>query len=68
MGLLSGAAVVESVFNIPGVGQLVVNSVTRRDYEVIQIVVLLTALINVLVCLIIDILYGLFDPRVKVGR
>lgn len=68
MGLLSGAAVVESVFNIPGIGQLVVNSVTRRDYEVIQVVVLMIALINVVVYLIIDILYGLFDPRVKVGR
>jgi peptide/nickel transport system permease protein len=67
IGLLSGAAVVEAVFNIPGIGQLMVNSITRRDYEVIQIAVLLTALINVLVCLIIDILYGLFDPKVRVG-
>ena len=68
IGLLSGAAVVESVFNIPGIGQLVVNSVNRRDYEVIQIIVLFTTLINVLVCLVIDILYGFFDPRVRVGK
>jgi len=68
IGLLSGASVVEAIFNIPGIGLLVVNSVTRRDYEVIQIVVLLTALVNVLVMLLIDILYGLFDPRVRVGR
>lgn len=68
IGLLSGAAVVESVFNIPGIGQLVVNSVNRRDYEVIQIIVLLTTLINVLVCLAVDILYGLFDPRVRMGK
>lgn len=68
IGLLSGAAVVESIFNIPGIGQLVVNSVNRRDYEVIQIIVLFTTLINVLVCLVIDILYGFFDPRVRVGK
>lgn len=68
IGLLSGAAVVESVFNIPGIGQLVVNSVNRRDYEVIQIIVLLTTLINVLVCLAVDILYGLLDPRVRMGK
>lgn len=68
IGLLSGAAVIEAVFNIPGIGQLVVNSVNRRDYEVIQIVVLLTTLINILVCLLIDILYGIIDPRVKLGK
>jgi peptide/nickel transport system permease protein len=68
MTLLSGAAVVESVFNIPGIGKLIINSVARRDYEVIQAVVLVTALINILVCLGIDLLYGLADPRVRLGK
>lgn len=65
MGLLSGASIVETVFNIPGLGQLIINSVSRRDYEVIQAVVLLVSLINVLVCFLIDILYGVVDPRVR---
>lgn len=65
MALLAGAAVVESVFNIPGIGRLTVNSVARRDYEVIQAVVLMVSLINVVMCLAVDLLYGLVDPRVR---
>lgn len=64
ISLLSGAAVVENVFNIPGIGQLIVNSVSRRDYEVIQAVVLVIVLMNVLVNLAVDILYGLANPRI----
>lgn len=65
IALLSGAVVVESVFNIPGIGQLIVNSVLRRDYEVIQAIVLVIALINVLITLVMDLLYAFADPRVK---
>jgi peptide/nickel transport system permease protein len=65
MALLSGAAVIETVFNIPGVGQLVVNSVTRRDYEVIQAIILLIAVINIVICFFVDLLYGVIDPRVR---
>lgn len=65
IALLSGAMVVESVFNIPGIGQLIVNSVLRRDYEVIQAIVLVIALINVVVTLFMDLLYAIADPRVK---
>lgn len=65
MALLAGAAIVESVFNIPGIGRLTVNSVARRDYEVIQAVVLLVSFINVIMCLAVDLLYGLVDPRVR---
>lgn len=68
MALLSGASIVETVFNIPGLGQLIINSVSRRDYEVIQAVVLLVSLINVIVCFFIDILYGLVDPRVRLDH
>ncbi len=67
MVLLSGATVVETVFNIPGIGQLTVNSVLRRDYEVIQAVVLLVSVMNVLICLVLDLLYGLIDPRARAG-
>ncbi|MEY8353154.1 ABC transporter permease [Lachnospiraceae bacterium 54-53] len=67
IALLSGAAVVEKIFNIPGIGQLVVNSIGRRDYEVIQAIVLFIAIINILINLIIDLLYGLADPRIRLG-
>lgn len=64
---LAGAAVVESLFAIPGLGQLMVNSIGRRDYYVIQTIVLLIAVFNVLITMIIDIVYGLVDPRVRVS-
>ena len=64
---LSGAAVVESLFAVPVLGQLMVNSIGRRDYYVIQAIVLLIAVINVVINMIIDILYGFVDPRVRVS-
>lgn len=67
IGALSGAAVVESVFGIPGIGSLIVTSIGRRDYEVIQAIVLLVAVINVVINLITDLFYGLIDPRIRVN-
>ena len=67
IGALSGAAVVESLFGVPGVGQLIVNSIGRRDYQVIQGIVLLIAVINVAINLIVDLLYGLADPRIRLS-
>ncbi len=66
-GLIAGAAVVESTFNIPGMGQLLVTSVQKRDYPVIQGVVLVVSLIYVTINFIVDILYGVIDPRVRVA-
>lgn len=63
--LIAGAAVVETVFNIPGIGQLIVNSVDRRDVVVIQGVVLLIAVSYVLINFLVDILYSVLDPRVR---
>lgn len=68
MSLLAGALVTERVFNIPGIGQLVINSINRRDYEVVQAVVLVIALINVIIMLLIDLLYGCIDSRVKANK
>lgn len=65
--LMAGTTVVENVFGIPGMGQLVVNSVGRRDYEVVQITVLVVALINVVAMLIVDLVYACADPRVKMN-
>lgn len=66
-GMLGGAVVIESVFNLPGMGRLLVQSVTRRDFPVVQAAVLVIATIEVLVMLIVDILYVYVDPRVRYG-
>ncbi len=63
--LLSGAVVVESVFVMPGVGNLVIQSISRRDYPVIEGVVLFVAVVYVLVNLLVDVLYGVIDPRIR---
>jgi len=63
--LIGGAVVTESVFAIPGLGRLTVDAILRRDYPVIQGVVLLFSFVYVLVNLAIDLLYTLFDPRIR---
>lgn len=63
--LIGGAVVTESVFAIPGVGRLVVDSILRRDYPVIQGTVLLFSFLYVLINLAIDLTYLLLDPRIR---
>ena len=63
--LVSGAVVTERVFNIPGMGNLVVNAVLRRDYPVIQGTLIVVAMLYVLVNLAVDLLYLVVDKRVK---
>lgn len=62
--LLGGIAVVETVFTIPGLGRLLVDSIFARDYPVIQGCLLFVAAVYVLVNLVVDLLYPIFDPRV----
>ena len=64
---LGGAAVTEAIFNLPGIGKLTLNAVMRRDYEVVQAVVLMVSLLNVFCTLILDLLYALVDPRVRLS-
>ncbi|KGM35186.1 ABC transporter permease [Inquilinus limosus] len=64
--LLGGIAVVETVFTIPGLGRLLVDSIFARDYPVIQGCLLFVAITYVLVNLIVDLCYPIFDPRVAV--
>ena len=64
--LIGGAVVTETVFGLPGVGNLVVSAVTRRDYPVIQGTLLVVAVIYVVINVLVDLLYTLVDPRVKV--
>ncbi|MCW8281503.1 ABC transporter permease [Agrobacterium sp. InxBP2] len=62
--LLGGVAVVETVFTIPGLGRLIVDSIYARDYAVVQGCLLFVAVTYLLVNLLVDLLYPLFDPRV----
>jgi peptide/nickel transport system permease protein len=66
-GMLGGAVVIENVFNIPGLGRLLVQSVVRRDIPVVQGAVMTVAAIEVLVMLGIDLLYAYIDPRIRYG-
>lgn len=63
--MIGGVVVTESVFNIPGLGRLVVESVLGRDYTIIQGVIVILAIIYVFVNLLIDLAYILLDPRIK---
>lgn len=63
--LIGGVVVTETVYAIPGVGRLVIDSVQRHDYPVIQSVLLLSAGVYVLINLLIDLSYRLFDPRIQ---
>jgi peptide/nickel transport system permease protein len=65
VGLASGTVVTETVFALPGIGRLVVESVLRRDYPVIQGVVLVIVVIYMIFNLIVDLSYAYLDPRIK---
>jgi ABC-type dipeptide/oligopeptide/nickel transport system permease component len=64
--LITGSVLVEKVFNWPGVGALVVDSILRQDFAVVQAFILLGAFVYVVVNLVVDILYVVIDPRVRV--
>jgi len=63
--LMSGAVIAESIFNIPGVGRLLIKSVFTRDYPVIEGIVLYVAAIWVIINLVTDVLYVIIDPRIE---
>jgi len=65
--LISGAVVTEKVFNIPGFGQLSVYAISQRDYALIQGIVLVVAVGYVIVNLVVDVLYSLLDPRIRIA-
>jgi peptide/nickel transport system permease protein len=64
-GLIGGAIITESVYNIPGIGRLTVDAVLARDFPVIQIVIMLFSFVYVLINLVIDLVYSLLDPRIR---
>jgi len=63
--LIGGAVITEIVFNIPGLGRLIISAILRRDYPVVQGVVLVTATVYVMINLGVDLLYALIDPRIR---
>jgi peptide/nickel transport system permease protein len=65
--LLGGAIIVEQIFSLPGVGTLILNGITQRDYPVVQAGVLFVATSFVLVNLAVDILYAYLDPKIHYG-
>ena len=65
--LFGGAVVIEKIFNVPGVGTLLVDSVLIRDYPVVQAIILLIALVVLFLNLVVDFLYGWLNPRIRYG-
>ncbi|MDO5338029.1 MAG: ABC transporter permease [Eubacteriales bacterium] len=64
-GLLSGSVITETIFSIPGMGRLLVDSIAYRDYPVIQGLLMIFALQYVLINLIVDMLYGVINPKIR---
>ncbi len=66
--IMAGSIVVEQVFNLPGLGVILVSSVANRDFPVVQAIVIYIALIVIVTNCIVDILYHVIDPRVNYGK
>jgi ABC-type dipeptide/oligopeptide/nickel transport system permease component len=64
-GLISGTFVVETIFNIPGLGRMAIDSVFARDYPVAMAIVMLFTAFFVLINLAVDVAYALIDPRIR---
>ena len=64
----NGSFIIESIFGIPGLGAHFVNSITNRDYTVIMGVTVFFSVLLLLCVLIVDVLYGLIDPRIKLSK
>lgn len=64
-GLVNGAVIVESVFGWPGIGKLMIDSIVRRDFALIQATVLVTAIAIFVLNIVIDVLYAVLDPRIR---
>ncbi len=65
--LIGGAVVVETVFARPGIGRLIIGAILAKDFPMVQGIILLTATTYVLVNLLVDVAYGLLDPRIRYG-
>jgi ABC-type dipeptide/oligopeptide/nickel transport system permease component len=66
--LLGGAVIIETVFAWPGIGRLLIDSINQRDYNVVQAAIVVIATFFVLANLVVDLLYGYLDPRVRLMK
>jgi peptide/nickel transport system permease protein len=65
--LLGGAVIVETVFGWPGIGRLLVDAISQRDYPLVQATILLITATFILINLLVDLSYGYLDPRIRLG-
>jgi peptide/nickel transport system permease protein len=63
--IIGGSVIIEQVFNIPGIGRLLITSILNQDYPYVQGITLITAAAVLLVNLLVDLTYGWFDPRIR---
>ena len=68
VGIIGGSLIIEQIFSIPGIGQLYVRSITLRDYDVFMLETALYTLVGLVGGIVIDISYGLIDPRIRIGE
>lgn len=68
VGIIGGSLIIEQIFSIPGIGQLYVRSITLRDYDVFMLETALYTLVGLLGAIVIDISYGIIDPRIRIGE
>ena len=66
--LLGGAVLTETIFSWPGIGKWLIDAIGRRDYPVVQAAILISALVFIGVNLVVDLLYGVVNPRIRGGR
>lgn len=67
IGIITGSVVIEQIFGVPGLGQLLLLGVTNNDYNVISAVALVYSFLYITIMLVVDILYGIIDPRIRVA-
>ena len=65
VGIVNGAVIVETVFGFPGIGKLMIDAITQRDFAVVQAAILVTALAIFLMNILIDLAYAVLDPRIR---
>ena len=61
---IGGAVIIENIFSLPGMGQLVLGAITQRDYTIVSGVMVIFAMVIMLMNLVVDLTYGYLDPRV----
>lgn len=66
--MIAGSIIIEQVFSIPGMGRILLNSISNRDYPVVMAVIVCIAVLVLVVNMLVDLIYGLIDPRISIGK